>query len=140
MINPTKTNIWKISKQILEKIINKIIHKTNLRLLKNSKAAIDSFISKKLKELQFLHIDIHDYYHSISKKMVLLFIKFAKKFTYVTDESIIIILNARDTLLIHDEGTWSKKSILFDVPMGDFDSAEITDFVRLYILYTFKDK
>ena len=70
LINPTKTNIGKISKQILEKINNEIIKKTNLRLLKNSKAAIDWFISKKpKKELQFLQIDIQDYYPSINKKI-----------------------------------------------------------------------
>ena len=76
----------------------------------------------------------------VKKKSGTSIYKFAKKFTYITDETVNIILNARDTILIHDEGTWSKKSGLFDIPMGAFDSAEITDLVGLFILYIFKDK
>jgi len=111
----------KISKQILEKINNNIIQKTYLGLLKNSKAAIDCFFIKKnlKKDLNFYKLT-KEYYPSISKKkkLVLQSITFAKKFTYITDESVNIILNARETILNHDEGTWSRKSGLFT--LGSF--------------------
>ena len=47
-------------------------------------------------------------------------------------------MNARKTLLVHDNRTWTKKNSNFDIAMGAYDGAEVTDLVGLYILNELK--
>ena len=68
LINPTKANIGKISKQILEKINNEIIQKTNLRLLKILKLLLIGLFLKNLKKN-------YNFYKLIYKIITLLLLK-----------------------------------------------------------------
>ena len=46
-----------------------------------------------------------------------------------------IILNARKSILSYENSTWAKTSDDFDITMGAFDGAEVTDLVGICILY-----
>ena len=137
LINPTKSNIGQISKQILDDINIKIKDKLNLRLLKNTNETIDWFknIDKKTRKT-FLQLDIVSYYPSITEKLLDKALLFAQE---TLDESIPIdhiqiIKNARKSILCSNSETWQKKDSDFDVTMGAFDGAQLTDLVGLYLL------
>ena len=62
-------------------------------------------------------------------------ILFAKKFTAVNDNTVKIILDARESLLVNSNNPWMKNTGKnFDVVMGSFDGAKICDFVGLFLL------
>ena len=142
LINPTKSNIGKISKQMIEKINQEIIQKTNLRQLKNTDSAIKWFEGTKSKtRLQFIQIDIVDYYPSVSRELFDRAVQFARNFVDIDERTVKIILNARKTILHHNDGIWSKNSNSdFDIAMGAYDGAEVTDLIGLYILHNLKEK
>lgn len=139
LINPTKSNIGIISKQILANINHNVKQKLQLRQLKNTQEALEWFKSLNNKSrLQFLQLDIVDYYPSVSMQLFNDAIEFASKHTVISALDKEIILNARKSLLCHQQHTWSKNTGLFDITMGAYDGAEITDLVGLYILEKLK--
>ena len=136
LINPTKSNIGKISKQMLEDINKQLLSKLKLRQLKNSQAAVDWFNNLENKtRLQFMQIDIVDYYPSITHELFNKAIDFAKAHVNIDNLTIEIILNARKSILSHENSTWTKTSSNFDIAMGAYDGAEMTDLVGIYILH-----
>ena len=84
--------------------------------------------------LQFLQLNIVDYYPSVSTQLFNDAIKFTSKHTVISTFDKQILLNARKLLLCHQQQIWSKNTGLFDITMGAYDGAEITDLVGLYIL------
>ena len=69
LINPTKSNIGKISKQLLDIINATLITKLDVKILKNSAETIEWFKETEFKPRKsFLQFDIVDYYPSMSKK------------------------------------------------------------------------
>ena len=66
VLNPSKPELGKVSKKILEKIVKGVKAKTNLVLWKNSHELIEDF--KKIenkKDSKFIQFDIDNYYGSI---------------------------------------------------------------------------
>lgn len=61
---------------------------------------------------------------------------FAKSFTNITTENENIIMHARKLLLFVRDSFWIKKTsdTNFDVTMGSFDVAELSEFVGLFVL------
>ena len=59
---------------------------------------------------------------------------FASKYTTITKKERETILHARKSILINHNEVWTKKDGIFDVAMGAYDSAEISDLVGLMIL------
>ena len=54
-----------------------------------------------------------------------------------TKEELDIILACRKSVLVYNNTSWQKKTTdNFDVTMGSFDSAQITDLVGMHILDT----
>ena len=80
-----------------------------------------------------MQIDIVDYYPSITLKLFTEVMEFAKSHVSIDDLTMDIILNARKS--IHENSTWAKTSGDFDITMGAFNGAEVTDFVGIYILH-----
>ena len=78
--------------------------------------------------------DIVEFYPSISESLLLEAISFAQQYVHVSEQDRGIILHARKTLLFGDGDTWSKKTGLFDVPVGCYDGAEICELVAVYAL------
>ena len=140
LINPCKSNIGKITKQILDRVNDNI--KTNLKLdqLKNTSAAIDWFKNIPAKHNKtFIQIDLVDYYPSVTEKLFDTTIKFAEEITPITDIEKELLLNARQSILYHDGNAWTKISGQFDVTMGSYDGAQFTDLVGLMILSKMKN-
>ena len=76
--------------------------------------------------------DINSFYPSNSTNVIMKAIQFARQITQITDEDIILKMQARKTLLFNEEISWVKKD--FDVLVGCFDGAEVCELVGSYIL------
>ena len=141
LINPTKSEIGKVSNIILQEINQKIREKTGLQQWRSTKEAIEWFKNIDNKEkMEFIQCDIEDFYPSISEQCLLRCITFAEKYTIVPDIAKKAILNARKTVLVNGEDVWQKKDSLFDVAMGAFDGAEVAELVGLKLLAEIKQK
>ena len=141
LLNPAKGDLGKISKIIVQKINNQILAKTKLNLWRDNSSALEWFNGLQNKQqLRFLAFDIQSYYPSIKEKLLLDALEFAKKHVEIKDPDIQIIQESRRTFLFHKGEVWVKKglnnntSALFDVPMGCYDSAEISELCGIYML------
>ena len=121
LINPSKSEIGKISKIILDKINKKVIESTKLNPWKNTGIVVKWFKSIENKgETSFTIFDNESFYPSISPELFNKSIDFAKSIQNISDNDLNIIMNARKTLLFHHEQPWMKKNGEedFDVPNG----------------------
>ena len=76
-----------------------------------------------------------DFYPSISKKVFIDSIYYAKNYVELTDEQYQVILACRKTVLKNNDSTWIKTGLdNFDILMDGYDSDQIADLVGLYIL------
>ena len=137
LINPTKSEIGKISKAILDKINSKIRHITKTNQWQSTSDAIKWFKNIEMKnECTFVIFDISEFYPSISKQLLLNSINFAKQYTTISDDDINIIMHARKALLYNDSQPWIKRhgDSDFDVTMGSHDGAELSELTGAYLL------
>ena len=136
LINPAKTDVGKVSKQYLEKIIRDVQIATKVNQWRNTSAVINWFKGiESGRRTRFLKFDIVDFYPSISEELLSKAIDFANSITNITDSVINVIKLSRKSLLFDKSSAWVKKgNVLFDVTMGSFDGAEICELVGLYIL------
>ena len=137
LINPSKSELGKVSKVILDDINNRLREKLKVNQWKNSNSVISWFNSIKDKPSHtFLSFDIVEFYPSITEKLLDNVIKWAKTLTNIPDDCITIIKHARKSLLFYQDKTWVKKSheSLFDVTMGSYDGAEVCELVGLFLL------
>ena len=136
LINPSKSEIGKISKKILEKIVSEVRVKTKFNQWKNTHAVINWFKRITNKErFCFIQFDICDFYASISEDLLEQSLDFASNFINISDEDRKIIHQARKSLLFSKKTPWMKKgNSIFDVGMGSFDGAEICEIVGLFLL------
>ena len=137
LINPSKTDIGKIAKQILESYVHKLRDIAGANQWGNTTGVTEWFSSMKgtLKNPKFLIFDIESFYPSISQQLLEDALNYVGSFTRVTNDEREIVMHARNSLLYHDGSYWSKKSgDLFDVGMGSNDGAETSEVVGLYIL------
>ena len=136
LINPCKPELGKISKQIVEKIVHDVKSKTNINQWKNTNDVINWFNNIENKNSHTLIcFDICDFYPSISNELLQNAIKFASKYSVITDEQVHIIKHTKKTTLYKDGEPWCKKKTSnFDVTMGSFDGAEICEIVGLFLL------
>ena len=88
LLNPTKSEIGKISKQILEKINQTIKSKTSLNQWKNTSSVINWYknIPNK-KTCKFIQFDVCNFYPSISEKQLLDALDFASNYINITEEA-----------------------------------------------------
>ena len=144
LINPTKSEIGKISKQILEKIVSNTVKATNVNLWRNTKAVLEWFSSTQNKtKASFISFDIVDFYPSISENLLAKAIEHAEQFQTISDQDKTIIMHAKQTLLFSNDEPWRKKdnnNSLFDVPMGSYDGAETCEIVVCYLLHQIKEE
>jgi hypothetical protein len=136
LINPAKSEVGLVSKKILERINTDIRNATKSNQWRNTASVISWFTKIENKDKsKFLKFDIVDYYPSISLKLLEDSLKFAQKFTNISQHEIEIILHSRKSLLFENEQIYTKKGDeLFDVTMGSYDGAEVTDLVGLFLL------
>ena len=123
LINPTKSEIGKVSKKILDRINSTIAKKHNLHQWKNTAAVIDWFKPIKNKQrLSFICFDIEEFYPSISQDLLIKALDFASDYDNITTNERNIIIHAKSSILIHHHQPWQKKgNTTFDVTMGSYD-------------------
>ena len=137
LINPSKSEIGKLSKQILDTINKTIVETTGVLQWKNTRAALDWFNSiPNKKQHSFIAFGIVNFYPSISEKLLNDALSFAARYTDISAEERKIILHSKQSLLFNDNTPWAKKnsSNSFDVTMGSFDGAETFELVGSYLL------
>ena len=64
---------------------------------------------KDQEQLNFIQIDIVEFYPSITTELLNEAISYAQKFTKVDDLTLKTILNSRKSILFNDEDVWVKK-------------------------------
>lgn len=136
LLNPTKSEIGKISKSILEKINKEIKKKSKLTQWTNTDEVIKWFVNLEKGKYQFLKFDVVSFYPNISEKLLDEALEFAKKFTKIEESDIAIIKNACKSVL-HSKGeSWVRNNTknLFDITMGGFHGAEVCELVGLLLL------
>ena len=142
LINPTKSEIGKISKVILDRINDKITTKTNINQWKNTSSVIEWF--KKIENKQqhnFICFDIVEFYPSISQKLLNKALDFASAYDDITNDERDIIIHAKNSLLSHKQVSWQKKGpTAFDVTMGSYDGAETCELVGSFLLSQLQKK
>ena len=136
VINPTKQELGKVSKQILEKVVEKIRDVSNLNHWKNTTSVLQWFTEIEGKHrYKFITWDICDFYASITEKLLGEALDWAEGFVNITPKQRDIIFHVRKSFLFHKGEAWVKTTNPdFDIPMGSYDSAEVTDLVGLYLL------
>ena len=137
LINPAKSEMGRISKQILDDVNGKLNRKLNVTLWKNSAAVIEWFRSIDTKEsCTFTSFDIVEFYPSISEDLLNRAIRFAKDHIDIGDDEVAIIQHSRKSLLFSEDKAWEKKDGpgLFDVAMGSYDGAEVCELVGIFAL------
>ena len=139
LINPAKSELGKISKNVLEEINTKLRSTLELNQWKSTRSVIEWFNNiENKKNCAFIQLDIKDFYPSVTEKILDNAIEFAKEYTTIVDDDIRIIKHCRKSLLFEKDATWIKKGTAcnFDVTMGSHVGAEVCELVGIYILST----
>ena len=137
LLNPTKSELGKISKYILQQIRTNIRRAFNVNQSQNSSEVIKWFKNIKNKNLHtFTVFDIQDFYSSIGEKLLEYRVLFAQTHTNISRKDIEGIFHCSRSLLFHDNGPWIKKdnNSDFDVSMGSYDRAEVCELAGLFML------
>ena len=136
LINPTKSEIGKVSKKILDRINSNIARKCNFNQWKNTASVIDWFNADKEKQQSnFICFDIEEFYPSISQDLLNKALDFASAHDNITADERNIIIHTKNSILIHKQQPWQKKgNTTFDVTMGSFDGAETCELVGSFLL------
>ena len=104
---------------------------------RNSKEVINWFNTVPDKSnCKFVQFDIESFYPSITPRLFNLAINYAKDIIPIADSDLNIIMQSRKTLLFLNGEPWVKKNgdENFDVPMGCYDGAEISELVGTFLL------
>ena len=136
-INPSKSEVGRVSKKYLNDIIVDVSRKTEVNQWRNTTTVVNCFKNLQDKhKRRFIKFEIAEFYPSISENLLSKSIAYAKSFTKIEDNAINAMKLARNSLLFNKDGTQIKKGddTLFDVTMGSFDGAEICELVGLYLL------
>ena len=137
LINPSKSEIGVISKNILDRINKEVIQATKVNLWKSTNNTIEWFkaIPEKEKHI-FITFDVCDFYPSISEDLLLNALDYSSKFTTVTPQDRHIIIHTKKSLLYHQNSPWTKKNTndMFDITMGSYDGAETCELIGIYML------
>ena len=121
LINPSKTDIGKISKQILDRVSNTILVKNQVHQWKDTYSVLGWYCNIKPKgQCSFVVFHIESLYPSISTKLFVEALSFAKLFYDFTCDELELIIHSRKTVLFWQDGTWVKKEgdEHFDIPVG----------------------
>ena len=134
LINSSKTDIGKISKQILDRVSNTILVKNKENQWKNTYSVTEWYRNIKPKDQCFFVVfDIESFYPSISTKLFEEAVSFSKLYYNFTSDELELITHSRKTLLFWQDSTCVKKegNKDFDIPMGFYDKAEISKLVGI---------
>ena len=139
LINPSKSNIGKISKAILDTINKNVVRATEINQWKNTSNVLDWYANCTDKnKASFVQFDIENFYPSITSDLLHNSIQFVKEVATVSDNDIHIIMQSRKTFneLFNEKKPWVKRcgNEDFDIPMGCYNGAEVCELVGSYLL------
>ena len=102
----------------------------------NTQAVITWFkIIEKKQSSSFIKFDIVNFYPSITKELLTKSINYAKSITSIEEKVITTIFHDRKSPLFDKTSIWVKKDNQdFDVTMGSYDGAKVSELVGLYLL------
>ena len=137
LLNPSKSNVGKISKKILDWINTDLRQKTGFNQWKSTNDCLDWFNALKDKDhFRCTKLDIQSFYPEIGKKLLENAINWARKQTPINEDEIELIFHCRRSFLFFGEDVFVKKeNPHFSVEQGGLDSAEVSELVGLYILH-----
>ena len=141
LINPCKSELGRVSKQITERIVKQLTETSKVNLWRNTNAVLGWFdgIHNK-KDSTFICFDIVEFYPSITEKLLNDALDFASQHTEVSDLDRRLIKHAKQTILFNQDQPWAKKSnTLFDITMGSYDGAECCELIVVYLLSKLKE-
>ena len=141
LINPAKSEIGKISKQILENINRKLVNATSVNQWKNTSSVLQWYRQLTNKpDLAFICFDVVEFYPSISEALLDHALDFASRYVTITADERELIIDAKHSLLFSKGDPWEKRSstTLFDVTMGSYDGAETCELVGCFLLAQLK--
>ena len=140
LLNPTKSELGKVSKKMLERINSELRGKTKLRQWRRTRETRDWFDNLEEKqELTFIKFDVESFYPSISDVLLKVAFEWASELVMVTEEEKEVVNATKIALLYMDGQPWNKKGCQWDVAMGSFDGAEVCELVGLYLLHQLQD-
>ena len=136
LINPTKSNLGRVSKRKVEKLNQQLRSKTKSQQWLNTDATLAWFRQLENKaNLSFIVCDIVDYYPSVTADLLDQAINWASGLVQISEDDKALFHHTKNSLLFHNGSTWVKKGERnFDVAQGSYDGAETTDLVGLYLL------
>ena len=142
LIAPSKSDIGKVSKIIIQKIIHQLNEKLKLNQWRDPHEVTKWFKGIEEKNnASFLKFDIVNFYPSISEELLDNALNFARSHVYFNDNDKNIIFAARRSFLYFQNEPWMKtKSEDFDVPMGSYDGAEVCEIIGIYLLHKITDE
>ena len=104
LINPSKSEIGVISKNILDRINKEVIQATKVNLWKSTNNTIEWFKAIPEKEKHaFITFDVCDLYPSISEDLLLNALDYSSKFTTINPQDRHIIIHAKKSLQDQEE-------------------------------------
>ncbi len=136
LINPSKSELGKVSKKILDSINQQVRDQLPLNQWKNTDAVTKWFnnIDDKPNNT-FITFDICEFYPSITHELLSEALEFASSYMDIPQDHKDIILHTKHSLLYSNNTAWCKRDQSnFDVTMGSYDGAETCDLVGLFIL------
>ena len=137
LINPAKSEIGLISKRIIDNINASIRAKAGVTIWRSSAAVIEWFRAIEDKgSCSFMCFDIVEFYPSITEKLLHTALTWAKGYADITELELEAIYHCRKSLLFSKGKAWTKAHGrgLFDVTMGSFDGAEVSELVGAFAL------
>ena len=136
LINPSKNKIGRISKHILDQINSKLITKLSVDEWKNTISVMKWFENIDNQRLyKYLQFDIKDFYPSVNETLNEA-IQFAKERVPITRKDVEAIFSAQKSVLYNNREPWAKKEGgSFDVTMGAYDGADVSEPIGIYMLY-----
>ena len=137
LLNPTKSELGKLSKYILQTINTELRNKIKVNQWQNSSEVIEWFKSiPNKKECVFTVFDIQEFYPSITEDLLKQAILFAQNSINIPPKSIDVIFHSHKSLFYHNNDPWAKKdtTVEFDVTVGSYDHAKAREILGLIIL------
>ena len=144
VINPAKTHVGKLSQVILREKITLLRENLKLNHWKSTGEVLEWFNTLKHTNkatrnpnIKFIKFDIEQFYPSITRELLHKSIQFARENgVFICKHDLNIIETARETFLFKNGTPYVKKNRndRFDVPMGGWDSAEISEICGMYLL------
>ena len=102
LINPSKSDIGKISQSLLDIINANILKQTNINQWKKSQVITSFKNIKSKKTSSFVNFDVENFYPSISIDLFTGAISYAKTITNIDDDQLSMIMKSRKTLLFNN--------------------------------------